>query len=59
MGRTLSKEFVLAVFTAGATPNGILGIATGVTLLLLCKPMVGKLNRLKIKYGIMEADAKE
>ena len=59
MGGTLSKEFVLAVFTAGATPNGILGIATGVTLLLLCKPMVGKLNRLKIKYGIMEADAKE
>lgn len=59
MGRTLSKEFVFAIFTAGATPNGILGIATGVTLLLLCKPMVGKLNRLKIKYGIMEADAKE
>ena len=59
MGRTMSKEFVFAIFAAGATPNGILGIATGVTLLLLCKPMVGKLNRLKIKYGIMEADAKE
>ena len=29
------------------------GVATALTLLILCKPMMEKLERIRIKYGMM------
>ena len=37
-------------------PNVIHGAATAVTMLLLSRPLLGKLDRLILKYGMMEAD---
>lgn len=53
MGNTMTKEFVLSIFMSGVIPNAIHGLATFLTLFFLCKPMMEKLNRMKIKYGMM------
>lgn len=53
MGQTIEKEFVLAIYGSGILPNLVHGIATFVTLIILCKPMMEKLERMKIKYGMM------
>lgn len=45
---------VLAVYAAGVPVNAIHALATAITLLLLCKPISEKLERLKIKYGLMK-----
>ena len=49
----LSGSAALAVFAYGFVPNLIHGLATAVTLFLLAKPMMEKLNRMKEKYGMM------
>ena len=56
MGQTVAKEFVLSIFASGLIPNLIHGGATFLTLLLLTKPMMEKLLRMKMKYGMMEND---
>ena len=56
MGNGVTKEYVLSIFISGIVPNLIHGIATFLTLLLLCKPMMEKLNRMKLKYGMMGTD---
>ena len=56
MGTTVTGKFVLAVYSAGFVPNLILGCATAVTMLLISRPLLGKLDRLRIKYGMMEVD---
>ena len=33
--------------------NIVHGVATALTLLILCKPMMEKLERIRIKYGMM------
>ena len=53
MGNTIKPEFVLAIFGSGLVPNTIHGLATALTLFLVCKPMMEKLNRMKLKYGMM------
>ena len=55
----LSGSAALAVFAYGFVPNLIHGLATAVTLFLLVKPMMEKLNRMKVKYGIMTKEADE
>lgn len=59
MGNTIATEYVLAIFGSGVIPNAIHGLATFLTLLLACKPMMEKLNRMKLKYGMMSEDSDE
>ena len=59
MGGTVNSEWVLSVLISGIAPNAIHGAATFFTLLILCKPMMEKLNRIKLKYGIMDGKQNE
>ena len=59
MGNTLTKEYILSVLASGLIPNAIHGLATFLTLLILCKPLMEKLNRMKIKYGMMDGESDE
>lgn len=45
---------ILAVYGAGLVPNLIFAGATGFFLLLFGAPMIKKINRIKIKYGLEE-----
>lgn len=45
-----------AVYLAGLPFNAVHALAVALTLLVLSKPMVDKLDRVKIKYGIMQAE---
>lgn len=54
MGNELSKEWAISIFVSGFPVNVIHGVATALTLFVLCRPMMEKLNRIKIKYGMME-----
>lgn len=53
---TITKKYVLAVLASGLPYNINHALASGVTMLLFSKPMLEKLDRLKRKYGMMEAD---
>ena len=59
MGNTVKPGYVLAIFGSGVIPNAIHGLATFLTLLLVCKPMMEKLNRMKLKYGMMSEESDE
>ena len=59
MGNTIAPEYVLAIFGSGVIPNAIHGLATFLTLLLACKQMMEKLNRMKLKYGMLSEDLDE
>ncbi len=50
----ITWKFVKTVYTVGFVPNVILGSATAATLFLVGKPLLGKLDRLILKYGMME-----
>lgn len=52
MGAVVTKGFIKTVFLSGLPVNIIHAVATLITLLILCKPMIDKLNRLKLKYGM-------
>lgn len=56
MGQTVSPEYVISIFGSGIVPNAIHGLATFLTLLFLGKPMMEKLNRMKLKYGMMQEE---
>lgn len=51
----ITWKYALAVFTAGFAYNVQHGLACAVTLLLFAKPLLSKLERLKTKYGMMDA----
>ena len=53
-GANPTWKFALAVFTAGFPHNLIHGLFCGVTVLVLGKPLLTKLNRLKTKYGMLQ-----
>ena len=55
-GTQLSWSFALACFASGFPVNVTHGIACALTMLLLSKPLLDKLDRLKTKYGMMEAE---
>ena len=59
MGNTVAPGYVLAIFGSGVIPNAIHGFATALTLFLVGKPLMEKLNRMKIKYGMMSEDSDE
>lgn len=54
MGSEINKEWISAVFASGFPINVIHGVATALTLFFLCRPMMEKLNRIKVKYGMLE-----
>lgn len=55
VGSHLSWKYAAAVFGAGFFYNVQHGIACAVTLLLVSRPLLSKLDRLKAKYGMMDA----
>ena len=54
-GSTITPAFVFSIFASGLPHNVTHGAACAVTMLLLSKPLLEKLERLKTKYGMMEA----
>lgn len=59
MGQVVEKEFILSIYGSGVLPNLVHGVATFVTLVLLSKPMMEKLDRMKVKYGMMSEECHE
>lgn len=53
-GSRLSWSFALAVFASGLPHNAAHGLSCAVTLMLLGKPLLIKLDRLKTKYGLLD-----
>ena len=51
---TMNMAAVLLVFAQGFTVNVSQAIASAVTMLLFSKPLLWKLDRLKLKYGMMD-----
>ena len=45
---------VLAVYLSGLPVNVVQGVATFITLFLIGNAILEKLNRIKVKYGMME-----
>ena len=54
MGAKFSWSFAFAVLAAGFPHNVIHGLSCAATVLLLSKPLLAKLNRLKNKYGMLQ-----
>lgn len=52
----ITKEAAAAVYLSGLPVNIIHSIATFITIFVLGRPITEKLNRIKIKYGMMEED---
>ena len=50
----ITYESVMPFFVSGFPVNIIQGISTAVVIMLIGKPLLEKLERIKIKYGIME-----
>lgn len=53
MASVVDKKTVLATYVAGIPVNLIHGLATFLTLLLFARPLMEKLDRVKVKYGMM------
>lgn len=58
-GSRLSWKYAAAVFGAGFIYNVQHAAACAVTLLLVSRPLLSKLDRLKAKYGMMDAQREE
>ncbi len=56
MANEVTMEWVGAIFLSGLPVNAIHAAATVLTLIVLCKPMMEKLDRIKVKYGMMRED---
>ena len=50
----ITPEGALAIYAAGVPANALQAAATAVTLLLLANPLLAKLDRLRVKYGVGE-----
>lgn len=59
MANAFSVKAIGAIYLSGLPVNVVHGVATFVTLYFLCKPMMEKLNRIKIKYGMMDGGENE
>lgn len=53
MGQPINGAYALTIYGSGIIPNLVHGVATFLTLILLTKPMMEKLGRMKMKYGMM------
>lgn len=52
----ISLSGALAIFASGFPANLSQGLSTFLTMLLFSKPLLEKLDRIKLKYGMTEAD---
>ncbi len=58
MAGEIDMKIVPAIYMSGIPVNIVHGTATALTLFFLGKPMMEKLDRIKIKYGMMETEEK-
>lgn len=56
MSSMINTASIGTVYLAGLPFNAVHAVSVMLTLFLLTKPMMEKLNRIKIKYGMMETD---
>lgn len=56
MGRIESTESAIAIYSAGVPVNAIHALATALTLWFLSRSMIEKLERLKMKYGLLSEE---
>lgn len=50
----ITPESVFAVYAAGFPVNCLHGIATCIVLLIAANPILGMLDRVRVKYGVLE-----
>lgn len=50
--KMLGNQTVKVVYLAGLPVNAVHGVATAITLALLMKPLLERINRVKVKYGM-------
>lgn len=53
---SMNFKSILAIYISGFTVNISQGISTFLVMFLLGKPLLEKLDRIKVKYGMMEED---
>ena len=51
---TISWKSILTVLTTGILVNLVQAVTTAVVLLILGRPLLDKLNRIRLKYGMLE-----
>lgn len=54
-GSEITWAFVVSILTSGLPVNVTHGLGCAATMLLFSRPLLDKLDRLQIKYGMMEA----
>ena len=52
----MNLKSIMAIYISGFTVNISQGISTFLVMFLLGKPLLEKLDRIKVKYGMMEED---
>ena len=55
-GSVISWPYALGILASGLPVNLTHGVACFLTLLLFSNPLLDKLDRIKVKYGMMEAE---
>lgn len=50
----VTVESALAIYAAGVPVNAIQAVSTAIALFLLYRPMLEKLERVRVKYGLLE-----
>lgn len=56
MANEINKGSAAAIYASGFPVNAVHALATFLTVLLLEKPIMEKLDRIKVKYGMMEEE---
>lgn len=54
-----TAESVLTIYLSGLPVNAIHALATALTLFFLCRPITEKLDRIKLKYGMLSEETNE
>ena len=52
--QSVSLEMVLAYYVTGLPLDLMHGVSTALFLILVAEPMLEKLDRIKVKYGLIE-----
>ena len=59
MSSEINKASVFSIFMSGVPVNCVHAAATVITLFLFCRPLIEKLDRIKVKYGMMDGEKYE
>ena len=52
MVSAITPESALAIYASGLPVNAVQATATAITLSILANPLLGKLERVRVKYGL-------